>query len=64
VEKRSAGSPGAALLQTRRARAGVGDPTASRAVGKSAENMLADGLLLATRTKDVAPAAIGMSPGR
>ena len=38
--------------------------TASRALGKSPENVPADARLLASRLKDVAPAAIGISQGR
>src|SRR5215831_12692061 len=38
--------------------------TASRALGKSPENVPADARLLANRLKDVAPAALGISQGR
>jgi integrase len=38
--------------------------TAARALGRSPENIPADARLLASRLKDVAPAAIGISAGR
>jgi hypothetical protein len=38
--------------------------TVARALGRSPEDIPADARLLANRLKDVAPAALGISPGR
>src|SRR5271157_157317 len=59
-----------AILQTvdlperKRQELGSAIRTVARALGRSPEDIPADGRLLASRLKDVAPAAIGISRGR
>src|SRR5436190_13376188 len=53
-----------ALPERKRQELGSAIRTVARALGRSPEDIPADGRLLANRLKDVAPAAIGISRGR
>ena len=52
------------LPERKRQELGSAIRTVARALGQFPENIPADGRLLASRLKEVAPAAIGISPGR